>query len=68
MAESSVSTTIPSSFSIPISEKLMKNNYRLWCAQIMPPIHAAQMEGLLTDTKTMPAKTLASKTDDSITE
>jgi hypothetical protein len=65
MAESSASTTIPS-FSIPISEKLTKTNYRLWCAQIMPLIHAAQMEGLLTDTEKMLAKTLAWKTGDSV--
>jgi hypothetical protein len=55
MAESSASTTIPS-FSIPISEKLTKTNYRLWYAQIMPLIHVAQMEGLLTDTEKMLAK------------
>jgi hypothetical protein len=68
MVESSVSTTIPSSFSIPISEKLTKTNYRLWCAQIMSPIRAAQMEGLLTSIEKMPVKTLASKIGDSITE
>jgi hypothetical protein len=27
-----------SSFSIPIAEKLSKVNYRLWRAQILPPI------------------------------
>jgi hypothetical protein len=67
MAKSSASTTIPSS-SIPISEKLRKTNYRLWCAQIMPPIHADQMEDLLTGTEKMSAKTLASKTGDSVME
>jgi hypothetical protein len=34
----------------------------------MPPIRAAQMEGLLISTEKIPAKTIASKTGDSIME
>jgi hypothetical protein len=48
-SESSQSTTIPS-FSIPITEKLSKANYRLW---------RAQMEELLTGVEKMPIKTVS---------
>jgi hypothetical protein len=61
-------TTIPSSFSIPISEKLTKANYRLWRAQILPPIRVAQMEDLLLGVEKKPAKTLAAQTGVSSTE
>jgi hypothetical protein len=61
-SNSSKPTTIPSSFSIPISEKLTKTNYRLWCAQIMPSIRAAQIEGLLLGTDPPPAKMISVKT------
>lgn len=65
--ESSFSTTIPSSFAIPITEKLTRTNYVLWHAQIMPPIRAAQLEGLLTGVDIKPAPTIAAKTGDSAT-
>jgi hypothetical protein len=55
---SSQSTTIPSCFSIPIKEKLSKMNYHLWWAQIMPPIHATQMEDLLLGIEKMSTKTV----------
>jgi hypothetical protein len=38
---SNSTTTIPSSFQIPIAEKLSKTNYMLWKAQVLPPIRAA---------------------------
>jgi hypothetical protein len=40
-------TTIPSIVSILISKKLMKTNYPLWSTQVLPPIRAVQLEGLL---------------------
>jgi hypothetical protein len=57
-------TTIPSSFQIPIAEKLSKTNYMLWKAQVLPPIRAAQMEGLLTGVEAMPAQTIVVKSGD----
>jgi uncharacterized membrane protein YjjP (DUF1212 family) len=62
--DSSSSTTIPASFTIPVTEKLTKTNYRLWRAQIMPAICAAHLEDLLTGTDVKPAKTIATKSGD----
>lgn len=59
--EHSTSTTIPSSFSIPIGEKLTKSNYLLWKAQIMPAIRAAQLEPFLTGAAKRPAATISTK-------
>jgi hypothetical protein len=56
--DSPAPTTIPSS-SIPISKKLVKANYRLWCAQ---------MEGLLFGTKSMLARTVVVKIGDTTME
>jgi hypothetical protein len=56
--DSNSTTTIPSSFQIPILEKLNKTNYMLWKAQVLPPIRAAQMEGLLTGAEAKPAQTI----------
>jgi hypothetical protein len=47
-------TTIPSILSIPISEKLTKDNYPLWRAQVLPAVRAAQLEGLLTGAEESP--------------
>jgi hypothetical protein len=41
-------TTIPSTLSTPISEKLTKTNYPLWRVQVLPVIRAAQLEGLIS--------------------
>jgi hypothetical protein len=65
VSDSSSTTTIPSSFSIPIAEKLPKSNYRLWRAQILPPIRAAQPEDLLTGVDEMLAKMIKLKIGDS---
>jgi hypothetical protein len=62
------STTIPSSFSIPITEKLTKTNYRLWSAQILPPIQSAQLYGLLIGKEKMPAETVSVTTNDASME
>jgi hypothetical protein len=64
MATEYPQTSIVPSFSIPITEKLTKTNYRLWCAQILPPIHAAQMEDLLLRREKMPAKTMSTSSTD----
>jgi hypothetical protein len=68
VSDSSSPTTIPSSFSIPVSKKLMKTNYFLWSAQIMPPIRAAKMEGLLTSTGPMSTKLITVKTSETTQE
>jgi hypothetical protein len=67
-SDSSPTTTIPSSFSIPITEKLSKANYHLWRAQILPPIHAAQLEDVLTGVEMIPTKTIKVKSGDSVVE
>jgi hypothetical protein len=56
--DSSTPTFLPSSFSVSISEKLTKTNYRLWRSQIMPTIRSTQLEDLLTGNDRMPAKTI----------
>jgi hypothetical protein len=50
---------LPSTFSIPISEKLTKANYSLWRAQVLPAIRAAQLEDLLTGHEATAAKTVS---------
>jgi hypothetical protein len=61
------SSTIPSSFSIPVSEKLNRTNYVLWRAQILPPIRAAQLEDVLTGADPKPPARIASKIGDAST-
>jgi hypothetical protein len=68
MATNSSTTTIPSSFSIPVAEKLTKSHYHLWKTQILPPIRAVQHEGFLHNTAEMPAEFLKEKSGDKITE
>jgi hypothetical protein len=46
------------SLSIPVSEKLTRENFRLWCAQVVPAIRAAQREGFIEGTERVPVKTL----------
>jgi hypothetical protein len=55
--------TIPSSFTIPITEKLHKANYLLWHAQIMPAIRAAQLEGFLDGSEKKPPNTVKKTVD-----
>jgi hypothetical protein len=46
----------------------MKANYRLWRAQILPPIRAAWMEDILLGVEKAPTKTITTKSSDSSTE
>jgi hypothetical protein len=53
-----------SPFGPAISEKLTRDNFLLWKAQIMPGIRAAQYEGYLDGTKPAPAKLVELVKDD----
>jgi hypothetical protein len=61
-----LATTIPSSFSIPITGKLIRTNYMLWRAQIMLSIRAAQLEGVLTGADPEPPTTITNKPGDTL--
>jgi hypothetical protein len=62
-------TSTPSILAVQISEKLTKNNYPLWSAQVLLVIRAAQLEGLLTGDEKQPEKTPSiSKADNSADE
>jgi uncharacterized membrane protein YgcG len=52
----SSSTTTPSILAAPVSEKLTKSNHPLWHAQVVPPIHVAQLEDFLTGNEKQPEK------------
>jgi hypothetical protein len=54
---------VPASLSIPVSEKLTRDNHRLWCAQVLPAIRAAQLEGFLDGSEKAPEKNLEIKKD-----
>jgi hypothetical protein len=49
---------VSASLSIPVSEKLTRDNHRLWCAQVLPAIRMAQFEGFLDGSKKAPEKNL----------
>jgi hypothetical protein len=55
---SSSSTVVPASLSFPVSEKLAQDNHRLWCKQVLPTIHTAQLEGFLDGSEKAPEKNL----------
>jgi hypothetical protein len=63
MASSYSTPAVPASLSIAISEKLTRDNYRLWRAQVLPVIRAAQLEGFIDVSKRAPEKTLEVKKD-----
>lgn len=48
----------------PVSEKLTRENFLLWKAQIMPAIRGAQLDSILDGSCAAPAKTLEITTDD----
>jgi hypothetical protein len=68
VSSSLIPTTNPSSFSIPVTEKLSKTNYLLWRAQVIPAIRAAHLDDLLLGIEKMPTKTVEAKDGDSSTE
>ncbi|CAN6278793.1 unnamed protein product [Urochloa humidicola] len=55
---SSSSTVLPAPLGHPVTEKLTRNNFPLWKAQVMPAIRGAQLEGFLDGTVAAPAKTI----------
>jgi hypothetical protein len=48
----------------PVSEKLTRDNYILWRAQVLPPIRGAQLEGILDGSVKASAKFLEVVKDD----
>jgi hypothetical protein len=58
MESSSSTPNIPASLSIPVLEKLTRENFCLWRAQVVPAIGAAQLEGSIEGTERAPLKTL----------
>jgi hypothetical protein len=67
-SRSSLSTSIPITFSILVVEKLSKTNYMLWHAQVMSAIRATHFDDLLLGKEKMSAKTVSDKVDDVVTE
>jgi hypothetical protein len=63
MANSSSTPNIPASLSIPVSEKLTREKFQLWHAQVVPTIRAAQLEGFIEGTERVPMKTIEVKKD-----
>jgi hypothetical protein len=59
----SSSSSVPVSLSIPFSEKLTRDNYRLWRAQVLPTIRVAQLKGFIEGTEKAPEKTLEIEKD-----
>jgi hypothetical protein len=57
------STVVHASLFILVSEKLTRYNHRLWCAQVLPAIRAAQLEGFLDGSEKAPEKNLEIKKD-----
>jgi hypothetical protein len=60
---SSSSIVVSASLSIPVSEKLTRDNHHLWCVQVLPAIRAAQLEGFLDGSKKAPEKNLEIEKD-----
>jgi hypothetical protein len=60
---SSSSTVVSVSLSIPVSEKLTRDNHRLWCAQVVPAIRAAQLKGFLDGSEKAPEKNMEIEKD-----
>jgi hypothetical protein len=63
MANSSSTPNIPASLSIPVSEKLTREKFQLWHAQVVPTIRAAQLEGFIEGTERVPMKTIEVEKD-----
>jgi hypothetical protein len=48
-------------------KKQTKTNYRLWCAQFLPAVHATQLEDIMFGVEKMSEKTITAKCGDSVT-
>jgi hypothetical protein len=59
----SSSSAAPASLSIPVSEKLTRDNYRLWRAQVVPVIRVAQLKGFIDGSEKAPEKILEVEKD-----
>jgi hypothetical protein len=59
----SSSAIVPVSLSIPVTEKLTRDNFRLWHAQVLPAILAAQLEGFIDGSDKALEKTLEIEKD-----
>jgi hypothetical protein len=59
----SSSSSVLASLSITVSEKLTRDNYRLWRAQVLSAIRAAQLEGFIEGTEKELEKTLEIEKD-----
>jgi hypothetical protein len=59
----SSSSPVLASLSIPVLEKLTRDNYRILHAQALPAIHPAQLEGFIEGTEKVPEKTLEIEKD-----
>jgi hypothetical protein len=57
-----------SPFGPPVSEKLTRDNYLLWKAQVLPPIRGAQLDGHLDGSGVEPPKRLQVVKDDKTKE
>jgi hypothetical protein len=60
---SSSSPSILASVSIPVSEKLTRDNFCLWRVQVVPVIHAVQLEEFIDGSKKAPEKTMEIEKD-----
>jgi hypothetical protein len=56
MTPTASTAAVPSILAIPVSEKMAKANYPLWSTQVLPTIHAAQLDDLLTDANAQPER------------
>jgi hypothetical protein len=63
MATSSSTPTIPASLAILVSEKLTRDNYQLWRAQVLLAICVAQLEGFIDGSARVPEKILEVEKD-----
>lgn len=65
-ASSSLAPAGASPFGVPVTEKLGKNNYLLWKAQVLPAVRGAQMFGYLDGTVVIPPQEVNVKDGDKI--
>lgn len=50
-------------FGLSVSEKLSKNNFALWEAQVLAALRGARLEGFITGSKVEPSKEIDGKVD-----